>query len=332
MPEDFTYHVYKITAVWCRCLRGQAAPGAPTPGPATSSKLGYPFALTADAAGDVFVADTDYSRIDRITAAGTLSVVAGNGTAGTPVDGPALSSPLDTVKFTMGADAAGNVYFQDSGHIGGLTRGTIKKVTPSGTLSTIAGNGTFGTPVAGPAHNSPMPQSYGGLPVDAAGNVYLTDPAQYVVVKITPSGTLARVAGTGVDGPSARRACDEQPDRADPPPGRRPRGQPLPRRRQPTTSSRRSRPQGILSIYAGTGRGRRSGGGQPATELAGPVPLPGGRRRRRRPHRRKQQLPAAHRRPRAQRPARPRRHRGRRRGDAVLPRPGQPRHERAHRL
>ena len=252
MPEDFTYHVYKVTAGTVSVFAGTGGAGVPTPGPATSSKLGYPFALTAGPAGDVFVADTDHSRIDKITAAGTLSVVAGNGTAGTPVDGPALSSPLDAVKFTMGADAAGNIYFQDSGHSGGLTRGTIKKVTPSGTLSTIAGNGTFGTPVAGPAHNSPMPQSYGGLPVDAAGNVYLTDPSQYVVVKITPSGTLARVAGTGVDGPPVAGPATSSPlgqirSLAVDPAGN------LFLADSSHNLIEKVTPSGILSIYAGTG-------------------------------------------------------------------------------
>jgi hypothetical protein len=193
-------HVDKITATGTLSIfAGTGLSGTPTPGPATSSKLGYTFAMAANPAGDVFVSDFDRSQIDRITADGTLSIVAGNGTDGTPVDGPALSTPLHRIKLSLGADTSGNVYFQDAPASG--ARNTIKKVTPSGTLSTIAGNGVAGMPVAGPARNSPLGVSIGGVPVDAAGNLYLADPDQYAVVKVTPSGTLSIVAGTGVAGP-----------------------------------------------------------------------------------------------------------------------------------
>ena len=71
---------------------GSGAYAPPTPGPATSSALGYLNGVAVDSAGNVYIADISHSEVEKVTPAGTLSVIAGTGTAGTPTPGPATSS------------------------------------------------------------------------------------------------------------------------------------------------------------------------------------------------------------------------------------------------
>jgi hypothetical protein len=87
-------------------------------------------------------------------------------------------------------DSSGNVY------IGDLLNNRVEKVTPAGTLSVFTGNGTQGTPTAGPATASALHHP-ASVAVDWAGDVYIADSGNNVVEKVTPTGTLAILAGTG---------------------------------------------------------------------------------------------------------------------------------------
>ncbi|HEY3612438.1 MAG TPA: hypothetical protein VGK92_01965, partial [Gaiellales bacterium] len=73
---------------------GDGTYGAAVPGQAASTHIPDPEGLGVDPAGNVYVTDGQTNQVLKITAAGVLSVFAGNGSAGTPVPGPALSSPL----------------------------------------------------------------------------------------------------------------------------------------------------------------------------------------------------------------------------------------------
>lgn len=121
-----------------------------------------------------------------------LSIVAGNGTIAHPVPGSATASPANQTDVAV--DTAGNVYAAVTGD-GGVSTidGTyIVKITPAGALSIIAGNGSNGTPVPGPATSSPL--SVSGLAVDSAGNIYAANGLAQIL-KITPDGTLSVIAG-----------------------------------------------------------------------------------------------------------------------------------------
>ena len=174
-------------------LAGNGTAGALVPGPALSSPLGYLYALTVAPSGDVFAYDYDHFRIIKIDPAGVLSIVAGNGAGGVPVAGAATSSPLQASQG-LGADPAGNLYYQDEYNF------TLWKITPGGLLSKIAGNGTAGTAVAGPALSTPLGYSFGSFVGDSAGNVYFGDTSARKVLKVSPSGTLSFVAGSGASG------------------------------------------------------------------------------------------------------------------------------------
>jgi sugar lactone lactonase YvrE len=165
----------------------------PTPGPATSSSVGVPAGIAVDSAGNIYLADQYNNEIEKVSSNGTLSIIAGNGTAGAPVPGPATSSPLSNPQG-VAVDGAGNVYIADSAN------NVVEKVTPDGNLSIIAGNGSQGAPVAGPATSSPL-SGLTDVAVDSAGNLYIADFGNSRVEKVTASGMLSVFAGNGSFGP-----------------------------------------------------------------------------------------------------------------------------------
>ncbi len=176
-------------------IAGIVSGGAPTPGPATSSDLGSPQGVAVDGSGNVYIADAGNSVVEKVSSSGTLSIFAGVvGQSGAPTPGPATSSNLYYPEG-VAVDGSGNVYIADAGN------DVVEKVTPSGTLSIIAGVvGQSGAPTPGPATSSDL--SPYGVAVDSSGNVYIADYSNDVVEKVSSSGTLSIIAGVvGQDGP-----------------------------------------------------------------------------------------------------------------------------------
>jgi sugar lactone lactonase YvrE len=168
IADTHNHEIEKVTpAGVLSVIAGTGTDGPPTAGPATSSDLNYPNGVAVDGAGNVYIADTFNNQIEKVTPAGSLSVIAGTGTAGSPIAGPATSSHLH---FPNGVavDGAGNVYIADTNN------SEIEKVTPAGSLSVIAGTGIPAAPTAGPATSSNL-HFPNGVTVDGAGNVYIAD-------------------------------------------------------------------------------------------------------------------------------------------------------------
>lgn len=162
---------------------------APVEGPATGSPMGGVMGLDFDSDGNLYATVPAGHRVVKITPSGDLSFWAGNGSTGVPVDGPALSSPVQQpqrIRF----DSAGNAY---------ITQGSFRyavKVTRSGTLSHFAGTGAAAIAVPGLAVNSPLNFPI-GVDIDGEDNVYIGTAAGNEIVKINPAGTLSLVIGTG---------------------------------------------------------------------------------------------------------------------------------------
>jgi hypothetical protein len=181
--------IEKVTGGTLSILAGQVGhTGLPTPGAATSSELGNPMALALDGSGALYIADATNNLTEKVTAGGTLSVIAGDGPlGGPPTPGPATSSALGS-PVDVATDAAGDLYIADPGN------NVIEKLTPSGTLSIIAGDGKSGPPTPGPATSSGLSDP-SAIAVDGQGNLYIADPFDFVVEKVTPGGTLSIIAG-----------------------------------------------------------------------------------------------------------------------------------------
>lgn len=187
-----------ISSGWAQVstLAGNGTSGK-TDGPAASAQFNNPNGVVFDKAGNLYIGDWSNHTIRKITAAGIVSTFAGTGVPGYQ-DGPASSAQFFE-PWGLAIDAFDNIY------VGDAKNNRIRKITPSGMVSTLAGSGTpdfaDGT---GTMASFNYPSAVG---VDAAGNVYVGDGNNHRIRKITPSGVVTTVAGSGVmgmaDGPAS---------------------------------------------------------------------------------------------------------------------------------
>ncbi len=163
-------------------------------GPATNAQLNLPSAGVMDSGGNVYISDTGNNRIRRIAPNGIISTIAGNGTAGYSGDGGAGTSAQLNNPMGVAVDSAGNVYIADE------LNSTIRKVTPSGTITTLAGNGKSGFSGDGGPATSAQLNAPQGVAVDASGNVFIADTSNRRVRRVSSGGTIITVAGNGTFG------------------------------------------------------------------------------------------------------------------------------------
>src|ERR1035441_7088931 len=157
--------------------------------PALSAPLGFLEGLAVDAQGNVYAANSGNSIVVRISPAGVLTVVAGNGTMGFSGDGgPATGASLYS-PGGVAVDAAGNLYIADT------VNQRIRKVS-GGTITTIAGKGNAGFfgdggPAASASLNHPS-----GVAIDSVGNLYIADTVNQRIRKVS-GGTITTITGNG---------------------------------------------------------------------------------------------------------------------------------------
>jgi uncharacterized protein (TIGR03437 family) len=160
-------------------------------GPALNASFNSPESVAIDpTTGLVYVADTYNHRIRKISASGIVTTVAGNEFAFFAGDGgPATQASLN---FPRGIsfDTDGTLYIADSGN------NRIRKVTPNGIISTVAGNGQANYSGEGSALNVSLNNPVEVLP-DGAGNFYICDQWNNRIRKVTSAGTISTVAGNG---------------------------------------------------------------------------------------------------------------------------------------
>jgi len=138
-------------------------------GPATSALLNRPEGLAIDIAGNLYIADTDNQRIRRVAQNGIITTVAGTGDYRYDGDGgPATSFALN-YPYGVAVDAAGDLYIADANNY------RIRRVSSTGTITTVAGNGNYGFGGdGGPATSAELTQP-DAIAIDFAGNLYISD-------------------------------------------------------------------------------------------------------------------------------------------------------------
>ena len=162
-------------------------------GPAVSAKLNSPWGIAADRSGNIYVADNS-NRVRKVSSSGIITTIAGNGSYGFSGDGgPATSAELNGA-IGVALDLAGNLYVSDH------SNNRIRKVSPSGMITTFAGDGTRGfSGDGGPAASAQLTRPW-GVAVDNAGNLFIADYFNHRIRRVSSSGTITTVAGSGVPG------------------------------------------------------------------------------------------------------------------------------------
>lgn len=159
-------------------------------GVGTQASLRFPTGVAVDASGTVYVADNENQKIRKIAADGTVSTLAGSGVGGR-ADGIGAAASFSGPRG-IAVDGNGTVYVGDQGN------NMIRKITPDGVVSTLAGSGFIGSADgtgAAASFNAPF-----GVAVDGSGNVYVGDANGNKIRMITPDGEVSTLAGSDTAG------------------------------------------------------------------------------------------------------------------------------------
>lgn len=164
-------------------------------GPARKAQLYGARDCALDAAGNLYIADTDNSRIRKVNRAGIITTVAGNGVPGYSGDGGRATSAKINYPYALEVDADGTIYIADTG------TSCVRKVTPAGIITTIAGiAGLYGNTGDGGRATRARLNLPEGVALDRQGNLYVSDFNNCNVRKIDTAGIITTVAGNGVPG------------------------------------------------------------------------------------------------------------------------------------
>jgi hypothetical protein len=156
-------------------------------GTGTAAQFSNPAGVAVDGAGTVYVADGSNNRIRKITPAGVVTTLAGSGTAGS-ANGTGTAAQFN-YPAGVALDGSGTVY------VGDYNSHRIRKITPAGVVTTLAGSGTAGfADATGTAAQFNGPAA---VAVDGAGNVYVGDELNHRIRKVTPAGVVTTLAGSG---------------------------------------------------------------------------------------------------------------------------------------
>ncbi len=155
-----------------------------------------PFGITVSPTGVLYIAEYEAHRIRKMDAQAQVNTFAGENAIGL-VDGAAAVARF---RYPTGitTDASGNIYVAD------YMNHRIRKITPNGVVSTLAGSGAIGVAGGGYAEGLATIQAQfkfpTGVAVDKQGNIYVADQGNHRIRKIAPAGVVSTFAGSGIAG------------------------------------------------------------------------------------------------------------------------------------
>lgn len=236
-------------------------------GPATAATIHNPYGIAVDHSGNTYFVDYGNHVVRKIDASGVITTIAGTGANGYNGDGIAATSALLNYPFGIATDLVGNIYVADG------SNNRIRKIDPSGMISTVAGTGVVGfSGDGGPATLAKISNMY-CMAVDAGGNIFFTGNGAGRIRKINSAGYITTIAGNGINGfagdggpATAAEFSNEMGIATDAA------GNVYVADRQ-NHRIRKINSSGIISTFAGTGTAAYSGDGGQAT--AATLSLPG---------------------------------------------------------
>jgi serine/threonine protein kinase, bacterial len=161
-------------------------------GTGTAASFGEPNGLAVDAAGNVYVADNLYSMIRKISPSGVVTTLAGSSNKTGCTDGTGTAATFWN-PLGIAVNASGTIYVADEHN------NVIRQISPSGVVTTLAGNSHVQGYVDGVGINA-LFNSPSGIAVDRQGYIYVTDSRNNMIRKIDPGGGVTTFAGNGQAG------------------------------------------------------------------------------------------------------------------------------------
>jgi uncharacterized protein (TIGR03437 family) len=175
-------------------------------GDALLAGVNRPIGMAFDAAGNLYFTDQLNQRIRKIDTAGKITTIAGNGEAAYFGDGGLATAAKLNYPQGIAIDSGGNIFFAEGqGHI-------IRKISPDGTIKTVAGNRTPGFGGDGGKALDASLFYPRGIAVDASGNLYIADTLNSRIRRVAEDGTITTIAGTGAFGDFGDGGPAEQAD------------------------------------------------------------------------------------------------------------------------
>ena len=163
-------------------------------GTGSAARFIEPYGVAVDSAGNVFVTDSANFTIRKVTPAGVVTTLAGSAGSSGSADGTGSAARFGGIPGYgegpngVAVDNAGNVFVADGGN------NTIRKVTPAGVVTTLAGLAGSSGSADGAGSTA---RFYGptGVAVDSAGNVFVADVGNDTIRRVTPAGVVTTLAG-----------------------------------------------------------------------------------------------------------------------------------------
>jgi acid phosphatase type 7 len=188
VADGYNYTIRKITpAGVVTTLAGSARQQGTNDGSGSAARFYWPEGIAVDDSGNVYVADSNNNTVRKITPEGLVSTFAGTGGQTGTNDGVGSAARFNW-PIGLALDRSGNLY------VGDANNHTIRKITPAGVVTTLAGmprtTGTNDGVGNAARFNEPF-----GTAVDGQGNVYVADYYNHAIRKITPAGAVTTLAG-----------------------------------------------------------------------------------------------------------------------------------------
>ncbi len=164
-------------------------------GLANLAKLNDPYAIAVDGSGNLYIADSGNNRIRKVATSGSITTIAGTGTAGFSGDGGQASLCLLSRPCGIAVDASNNIYIVDGGN------NRVRMIDPTGTITTIAGTGVAGfSGDGGPATSAQFnfgnsSLAFGGIEESGGGVLFITDSNNGMIRIMLGDGNINSIAG-----------------------------------------------------------------------------------------------------------------------------------------